>query len=240
MDLLVEVVKIIDDDEDSALPSKYLVEDLGYEAELITNGSYHSVEELTQKILSDTRKIAVLCDNRLTHGAFANFDGSALVASLYGHKIPSILLTQFSSIDIDTSIRRYRRWMPVMLARSDASMTSVADGLEFCFRELEGFISHSRMPHRTLIEAVGCSTDGKEAVLDAFVPGWDPETAVRFPLSLIQDEDTRYRTIATVQADQIAYLFAEVNIGATRQEDLFFDKFEWVDMPGASLTDFFI
>ena len=232
----LELIAIIDDEESSAWPSKALVEDLGYNVEVISEGNYTTTQQLATELVGRSNKIGVICDHRLTHGGFADFYGSELAADLYKMHIPAILLTQFSDIDVDTTIRQYRRWLPVMLARHDLTMDSIQAGLNLCMNELGGNIMHSRVPHRTLVEVTRSYKDGDELVAEALIPGWNTERYIRFPMALMGKAELE-RTCSLTERGETAYLFAEVNIGAGIADELFFENFEWADVPTSSPID---
>jgi hypothetical protein len=233
----IEEIVIIDDDIKSAQKCKFIAEDLDFKTRLITDGSHKSVQQLLERILVDTKNIGVLCDHRLMyHNGFANFYGSELVAALYHHKVPGILLTQYGDSDIDTSIRQYRRWNPVMIPRDEISMENIPKALNFCEQELSGIVPASRKPYRTMVEITRCTSDDGHDIAEAFVPGWNASHMVRFPLSLM-DEGTIMKTQLTVQKGDFAYLFAQVNIGAANSGELFFDHFEWAGEPQTSSLD---
>jgi hypothetical protein len=234
----LEEIIIVDDDHRSAQRSKFLVEDLDLKPRLVTDGTHNSVEELLAHLsVTSDGKTGVLCDHRLMyHKGFANFYGSEFVAALYHRQIPAILLTQYADSDIDVSIRKYRRWMPVMIPRDELNMATLPEGFDFCARELAGKIPESRRPYRTLIEISNYTSDGGEDVAEALVPGWNSEHIVRFPLALMSAE-IKANTINTIRAKQSAYVFAQVNVGAEYAGELFFDEFEWATVPRTSTLD---
>ncbi len=231
-----DVVKIVDDDLRSANQAKSLIQNLDLRADLITDGSYTSVEQLLDKILAGGQKVGVLCDHRLMHGALASFYGSELVATLYKHQVPSILTTEFSHADINTSIRKYRRWTPVMMSRRELNMSSVLDAFAFCEEELAGNTPSPRIPYRTLVEIHSVQMDARMQVAEATLGGWQADDRVRFPLSLMSKDD-QVKTCETVKEQGFAFLFADVNIGAYKSADLFFENFEWVENPTTSPLD---
>lgn len=79
-------------------------------------------------------------------------------------------------------------------------------------------------PYRVLLRVR--AIEGKEGakVVEVVVPSWDPEQVVRIPVTLLP-EDIASRVIADMR------LFAEVNIGAQRAEELHFSNFEIAPVP---------
>ena len=168
---------------------------------------------------------AVVCDHRLREGGLADFYGSQLVASLYDLKKPAILITQYL-YDTHTTIGAFRRKIPVLLTRDELTPMSLKRGIDQCSDELEGRISRDRRPHRTIIRIERIDKESGQEVVEAFIAGWKSKQAVRFPASLIPEdllEDVR-SSLKDVQSS--TRLFAKVNVGATRPEDLFFNDFE--------------
>lgn len=233
-----DTIVIVDDNRQSALHSKFLVDEFDVKTDIITDGSYKSVEQLLERVLKNSGKIGVICDHRLTYNKkFANFLGSEFIAKCYDEKVPGLLLSQYIADDIDISIRKYRRWNPVTIPRHELTEHTLIPCFEFCSKELSGTISSTRKPYRTLIEITGHEYDGGEELALAVIPGWNPESKARFPFSLIKDETIRRKAIHSVKSGDFAYFFAQVNIGAKYKDDLFFDRFEWAEEPTHSTVD---
>ncbi|MEE3719691.1 hypothetical protein V2H45_23395 [Tumidithrix elongata RA019] len=210
-----KVVAIVDDDLETANDTRYDLEELGYQANIIT-GFHENVRILAQQIHESA--YAAICDHKLRDGGLADFYGSELVACLYDLKTPSILISQYPD-DKHSTIGAYRRKIPIFLTRDEANSMSLKDGIEYCVSELGGKISRERKPHRTLVRVERVGKEFGEDVVEAFVVGWRPRQAVRFPVSLIPEE---MRETLGKGSRLVAY----VNIGATKSEDLFFEKFE--------------
>jgi hypothetical protein len=112
-----------------------------------------------------------------------------------------------------------------LLNRDEANASSIAKGIEDCRLELRGDIPSTRRPYRTIVRITNIDKESNERVVDAFVPGWNPHKAIRFPASLIPEE---------IRDDALkpgVRLFAHVNIGADKSDDLYFDKFELAPEP---------
>jgi hypothetical protein len=67
---------------------------------------------------------------------------------------------------------------------------------------------------------VDLEQESGEAVLDVIIPGWNPNKAVRLPVSLIHE------WMINFQPEVGQYLIANVNHGAAKSEDLYFTHFE--------------
>jgi hypothetical protein len=211
-------IAIIDDDKNLADATAWELEEAGYKPCLFVEGNFKNVNELASCI-RETAEGAV-CDHRLFNSGFANFYGAELVATLYDWKFPSLLITQYTEMDTSLSIRKWRHKIPVLLSRDQADASNIAKGIEDCRLELGGHISSIRKPYRTIVRITNID---KESI-EAFVPGWNPHKAIRFPASLVP-EHLRDALKPNVR------LFAHVNIGAEKSDDLYFNKFELAPEP---------
>jgi hypothetical protein len=215
-------IAIIDDDKNLAEVTAWEVEEAGYQPFLLDNRQFHKVSDLVSLIRENTQ--GAVCDHRLMNSGFANFYGAELVAYLYDLKFPSLLITQYTEMDTSFSIRKWRNKIPVLLSREEADASSIAKGIEDCTLELSGKIPGNRKSRRTIVRITNIDEESGEGVVDAFVPGWNPYKAVRFPVSLIPEY------IKTVLKLDIR-LFAYVNTGAEKSDDLYFEKFELAPEP---------
>ncbi|MGY3091292.1 CheY-like chemotaxis protein [Hymenobacter sp. UYAg731] len=227
---------IVDDEETGAEISLSAVDDLGIDTRLITTGKYQKVDQLLAEVMKDHVNIGVLCDHKLMPGALASFYGSELVAALYKQNVPAILVTQYTEYEMDTSIREFRRWMPALITRKKLSEENVKKAFGFCADELSGAIPASRLPHRTLIEIISSKKDDEADVAEAMIRGWNPDERVGFPMALIP-EAIKNNVLQTLKSKCRAFVFAEVNIGASRSSELYFDSFEWAEKPSGLTID---
>jgi hypothetical protein len=216
-------IAIVDDDKILAKATAWDIEEAGYEPFLLVDGYFTDVNKLVSLIVENAQ--GAVCDHRLSNSRLANFYGAELVAALYEQKLPSLLITQYIEMDTSLSIRRWRRKIPVLLSRDEADASSISKGIEDCRLELRGDIPSTRRPYRTIVRITNIDKESNERVIDAFVPGWNPHKAVRFPASLIPEE------IRDEVLKPGVRLFAHVNIGADKSDDLYFDKFELAPEP---------
>jgi hypothetical protein len=215
-------IAIIDDDKNLAELTAWEVEEAGYEPFLLDNRHFLKVNDLVSLIRENTQ--GAVCDHRLMNSGFANFYGAELVANLYDLKFPSLLITQYTEMDTSFSIRKWRHKIPVLLSREEADASSIAKGIEDCTLELSGKIPSTRKARRTIVRITNIDEESGEGVVDAFVPAWNPHKAVRFPASLIPEN------IKVVLKPNMR-LFAHVNTGAEKSDDLYFEKFELAPEP---------
>ncbi|HEY9862999.1 MAG TPA: hypothetical protein V6D21_02350 [Candidatus Obscuribacterales bacterium] len=217
-----KTIAIVDDDPELAEITGWDIEEAGYKPFLLDNRHFHNVNELVSLIRENAQ--GAVCDHRLSNSGFANFYGAELVAALYDLRFPSVLITQYTKIDTSFSIRKWRHKIPILLSREDANASSIAKGIEDCTLELSGKIPSTRKSYRTIVRVTSIDEESHESVVDAFVPGWNPHEAVRFPASLVP-ENLRDALQPNVR------LFAHVNIGAEKPDDLYFEKFELAPEP---------
>lgn len=219
--ILPKKIAIVDDEKDLAESTGWDVEDAGFEP-VIVDGPFSEVDALARYIVENAQ--GVLCDHRLANYGLTNFSGSTLLAELYDRKFPSILITQYTAIDANVSIRKSRRKIPVLLSRDEANAATIKQGIEDCVLELDGKVPFTRIPHRTLLNITHITNESNEQVIDVIVPSWNPHKAVRFPASLIPQE-----LHSALVVDR--WLFADVNTGAEKSDDLYFDCFELTPEP---------
>jgi len=226
-------IAIVDDDEKARNNISLRIEDMeGFEPILIEeNDEYCSDANKLAFYIAAKGVYGVICDHRLSTYGFANFFGSKLVAALYDRKIPSILITQFFSQDLNDSIREYRDKIPVLMERGNINSTEIIKGIEYCYSEINGDFSKMRKPYNTLVRVDSFhSQDGKD-VIDAIIPSWNYDAAVRFPKSIIPEELHQRLEVGT-------RLFADVNIGAETNDQIYLKNFELAPDPrGIDIND---
>ncbi len=110
------------------------------------------------------------------------------------------------------------------MSRDKADASSIVKGIEDSRLEHCGNMPSTRKPHRTIVRITNIDEESHEPVVDVFVPGWNPHKAVRFPASLVP-EHLRDELKPNVR------LFAHVNIGADKSDDLYFEQFELAPEP---------
>ena len=214
-------VALVDDDPIAAATLSVLLEDAGYES----IGMEPPLESIDDAI-AQIRKVAsvAVCDHRLSPRGLASFTGAELVAQLYSIAFPAVLISQYFKIDQDVSIRRHRSKIPMLLARDEVGPDQLADAIRVCTDEISGQRLSNRKGWRTLVRVVAKDTEGGEDVLDAIIPGWRPDEAVRFPAELLGDHKI---ALPEGRSDRLELrFFARVNIGAEDARDLYLDGFE--------------
>src|SRR5260370_31283305 len=105
----VASIAIVDDEEISRLTWSETVKTAGFEPVILSSRC-----NLIRKLVREIKQNAdgALCDQRLTEGNYATFDGATAVAKLYDEGIPCILATDYGQLDVDLDIRQHRRKIP--------------------------------------------------------------------------------------------------------------------------------
>lgn len=166
---------------------------------------------------------ALVCDQKLSAGAYAPFAGAEAVAEVIGElRLPALLVSSYIDTTEIISIRRWRAQVPVLISKAALTPESINRGFDMCMAELEGNTPAERIPRRTAVHVESLFQQAGETMVEVLVPGWDPHKAVTFPLDIIEDETLRQ----AVGDRSIEWLVAKVNVDADRAEDLFFKDFE--------------
>jgi len=220
-ELKLDRIAIVNDDPDEAQSLGISIETYGSSSVLFTNG-FDNVDRFVNMIRE--KATGVLCDHRLSVRTDAKFSGAEAVAKCFDLKIPAILVSEFIDLDMYTTIRLYRRKVPVVIHRDDVTKQSIVEGFGDCLQEINSISPHHRKPRRALVQIHRLTEDSGIKIVEAFVPQWNPLKAVRFPSSLLGDLDND-----NVKSDTL--FIANVNIGARSAEELFFDDFELAPEP---------
>lgn len=221
-------VAIVNDDERDRDVWRYQVAEAGYEPYIVQrpgNRPFHSIDEMAHEV--EQHAALAVFDHRLQPKGLATFTGAAMVAALYDrHRIASLLVTTYEKQDADSAIRLYRKKIPVLLSAQDFDDPET---IRECFtasaREVrDGQVPSERRAWRTAVQIEDRDDGSRIKVVDALIPGWNPEAKVTFPLDLISPE-------LRDSAQPGRVFFALVNTGAERDEDLFFSDFELAPEP---------
>lgn len=218
-DLGIQTIAILDDSfgelYDRMIPW-WEVELAGFK-QLTVPQSLHSLAEIVTFI--KTKAQGAICTHRLAPRGSSHFYGAELVSALYDMKIPALLVTQYTDIDLHTSLRKWRDKIPVILHLRNAIYGNIRQGLEICASELQGHFSNARIPYQVLLNVINIEDDSNERMVDVTLPYWDHYQVVRFPMSLISKE-----LHASIKRD--TWLLADVNVGARACHELYFRNFK--------------
>jgi hypothetical protein len=211
LDRTLERVAIVDDTAGVRKAFSYPVQDLDL-TPVMEAGPLPDLDASVRRLTSQAQ--AALCDFQLRVSNYAAFDGAQLVARLYEASMPAVLCTRFEKSSID-EIRRFRPLIPCLLTPNELSDVSLAKGFETCLREFRNEYAEDRRAWRTLIRVQ--NVEGHYAYL--FVPAWSSSEGLRLLLSdLPGDFAAKLRPGFRCHA--------QVNLGAVKQEDLYFTNWE--------------
>src|SRR5438477_4527147 len=104
-----ETMLIVDDDRESRSSYELVARAAGFRVEPV-QGPVGSVDDLL-KVAKKAKARFALCDHRLSEGHYARFNGAEAVARCNQIQLPAVLTTRYQLSDVDTSIRRWRRWI---------------------------------------------------------------------------------------------------------------------------------
>jgi len=217
----IQRVAVIDDDKQAREAMAESIVDANL-LPVIQTARLNSVDDLISKLTTDAD--AALCDHRLTPRNYAAFQGAEAVAALYQISFPALLITAWSTEDID-NIRPHRRKIPVLIRSGGLEPRIIREGIILCLNEFKNVYVKERKPQRVLLRI----EDVDDSFAYVIVPSWDPNTGLKLPRNIFPAH------LGNIEPGM--RLFAEVNIGAVRNEDLFFDTFEIAEKPGNSYAN---
>ncbi len=218
----IKRVAVIDDDKQAREAMAESIADADLEP-LIQESQLNSLEDLIDKLMSDAD--AAVFDHRLAPRNYAAFQGAEAVAALYNIHFPALLITAWSTEDID-NIRPYRREIPVMIRSGLLEPRIITGGIIQCLNEFNNIYVMERKPRRVLLRV----NDVDPSFAFIIIPSWDSNAGIRLPRDIFPGH------LGDIRPGM--RLFAEVNIGASNNEELYFDRFEIAEEPGNSYADF--
>lgn len=206
----VSSVSIFDDQEDVRQSYQETVTDSGLKPILEPGPLPDDPESVAALML---RADAAIWDHHLRVKSYSSKNGAEWVAECTRANWPALLCTKWEGAAPD-EIRRYRRFIPVLLNPSDLSPDSLRTGLAICCDELAGRVRPTRRGWRTLVRV----EDASEGMVYVILPSWNANEVVALPL---RDLPTDLRPLAT----EGRRFHTKVNLGAETQSELFF--FDW-------------
>ena len=211
LDRVIERVAIVDDKAEVRKGFAYTVQDLKL-TPVMETGPLPDLDASVRKLKSSTH--AALCDHQLTVSNYAAFDGAALVAQLYTSSVPAVLCTRFEKSNID-AIRRFRPRIPCLLTPTELDEETLVRGFETCIKEFRNEFMPDRRAWRTLVRVQNV----EEHYVYVIIPAWSSSEGLRLLRADVPDP---------VGAKLVPGFrcHAKVNLGATRNEDLYFASWE--------------
>ena len=207
----IRKVLVVEDNPNAREGYQYTLEDMDLEP-VLDRGPLGNLENYIAGVTS--RCDAAICDHHLKESGYANFNGAKLVAEMNRRQRPAVLCTAWEEAGVD-EIRLFRRNIPCLLKPGELDPESFRRALDLCIDEFRDHFRPSRYPSRTLVRVEDVDQDNAYVVL----PGWNPQEVIRLARGAISSAVHSYLRAG-------ARLHAKVNIGAERQEELYFDQWE--------------
>jgi hypothetical protein len=213
----IQKISIIDDQALVRESYELSVEDLNLESVSETGPLDEELRDCAKAV--SQRADAAICDYNLKVKAYSSFNGAELVAEFYRMQFPAVLCTKWHTAVID-EMRRYLRFIPSLIDPSKLDPTTIRTGIESCIREFDGDYRPVRRPWRALVrvEDIRKTDQGSEFAF-VVVPAWNSNEVVRLPANLIPPEILKNLSAGS-------RLHAKVNLGASGNEELFFEAWE--------------
>ncbi|MEU7963550.1 hypothetical protein AB0D09_08805 [Streptomyces sp. NPDC049097] len=212
-------VAIIEDEEVNRRATGWIVEEADFTPVPVSRIPV-SLEELFAEI--EDKAVAVICDHRLGRGGNVSYYGAEVVAKSNQRKIPAVLLTSYANSDENSTIRRWRSEIPMLLSRgADSDPDRLAQALSLAEQECRGIYTEARKPYRVIVRVQDLRYGPEEVVAECVVTAWQPRTTVDVPASMITD-------FLDLPIEQLVgkRLSAEVNIYAPTAGELYFRDFK--------------
>ena len=209
----VRKVLVVDDNPSVRETYAYAIEDLQLQP-VYENGPLGSVAEALRVLRRKAE--ALVCDYHLRKKNYSRFDGDDLVVESYKIGFPSILCTSYNDFEV-TLMRNKRRFIPALVKADDLSPEMIARAFGRCVDEHKGTFDPSRRPWRTLVRVEEVVPN--EDYCYVVIPAWNAEQKIRL---LFKDLPLKLRR----GAKSGARFHAQVNIGAQKPEEIYFDAWE--------------
>jgi hypothetical protein len=209
-DRQVKRIWIIDDDESAR--ASYQDSLVGSVFEVSSPDNMAPDPDLFFKGLEPTD--AIISDHQLKAKNYFSINGAELVAKCYHQKIPSILVTKYDKVQM-TEIRRFRKFIPVLINPREFDVDRIPDKLSICINEFNGNIRTDRKLHQTLARID--SVDDTHIYI--IIPGWDSKEIIAIDKSELPEQ---YKD-ALLEDKR---LLVRSNIGCEKKDDLFFENWE--------------
>jgi CheY-like chemotaxis protein len=211
--LNVRRVLVVDDNPNVRETYAYAIEDMQLQP-VYEDGPLRSVPETIASLR--TKADALVCDYHLRKKNYSRFNGDDLVVETYRSGFPSILCTSYNDFDL-TLMRQKRRFIPALVKAEELGPDMIAKAFLRCIAEKQGRFDPSRKPWRTLVRVE--EVFPKEEYCYVVIPTWNADLKIRV---LFCDLPTRCRNSVTSGMR----MHAQVNIGAEKAEEIYFDAWE--------------
>lgn len=160
---------------------------------------------------------AAIFDQHLKPGNYADFNGAEAVSMLYSRGFPALLVTALADMDFNL-IRPFRKNIPVLIESTDVAPEKILGGFEQCIKEFSAEYTKERKTTRTLVRIEDIEPSIQVPLIYIAIPAWDPDKVVKLPMAIFPKNLLK-------QIIPGNRFYAEVNIGAERHDELFFENF---------------
>lgn len=212
----IDRVSIIDDDPANRDGYRLQVEDSDM-TPVIETGPFWTLDGCVNHVKGSVE--AVLSDYKLRVKHFAEFNGAELVAALYDQRIPAVMCTRYESIEIE-HIRPFRARIPALLRPDELHADAFVAALTQCIGEFKNKFVQTRKAWRAVVQIEDIHVEpGQGTTVDVSIPSWSSGILVR----LRSDE---FPGAIQPHLKEGNRLYAKVNTGAERLEELYFADWE--------------
>jgi len=207
----IERVFVIDDDRYSRESSGYTVEESPF-TPVIQDQGIADLNVFLENNVSYTD--AVVSDHHLKKRNYFPVNGAKVIFECYQRRIPAVLVTRYGQSEIN-EIRKFRENIPTVLTPDEFNPETLIRSLETCINEFLGNHKPERVAWRTLIRV----DDVVDNNVFIFIPGWD------YQVSLSLNKLDLPKNIQDIIKPDMR-IHAKVNVGAERQDELYFKDWE--------------
>lgn len=212
----IDRVSIIDDDPANRDGYRLQVEDSNL-TPVLESGPFRTLHGCVSHVKGSVE--AVLSDYKLRVKNFAEFNGAELLAALYDQRIPAVMCTRYESIEV-AHIRPYLSRIPALIRPDELNADAFVAALTQCIGEFNGKFVQARKAWRVAVQLEEIETEpGQGTTVVVSIPSWSSGIVVR----LRADEFPAAIRSHVVEG---ARLYAKVNAGAERLEELYFADWE--------------
>lgn len=214
----IERVLIVDDDENVRSSYEDPIVDCNLEPQS-ESGPIRSLQSYVESVVANGVQAAI-CDHHLKKRDYSIVNGAELIAKFYQNRFPALLCTRWGDAQPE-EIRRYRRFIPVLLSPDELDPESICGGLETCVREFDGELAVSRRPWRSMVRLEDFDPAvGPQQRVYVVIPSWNPNHVVTLFVENIP------RPILETFVAGTNRVFASVNIGAESESELYFENWQ--------------
>ncbi len=178
-----------------------------------------------EPFLRNNRITGVISDHRLTEGHYSEYVGAQLVKACYGLRIGAVLITSYTHLDANTTLRINRRWLPCVINSEQLNNPRLEIQAALAIADAEarqGLLPLQREPFRAVMTVTRAETLGNRQMVKVLIGQWRSDQEVTFPLEMVPEE-MRHK----IKPNEL--LIAQVNLDAELAEDLYFENFELPD-----------